>query len=114
MSIYLTYDYTSTSLSGIQDSGEFDVHSLPDGNGHPDVDAGKFWMTQNTAPTVISGFSCSASHKMIVVMINDNNTSFAHGNILLEGGLTMAVQANDTVQFAFDGANWRQLGVAML
>jgi len=114
MSIYLTYDRTSISLSGIQDSGEFDVYSFPDGDEYPDVDAGKFWMTQNTAPTVISGFSCSASHKLIIVMINDNNTSFAHGEILLEGGLTMAVQSDDTIQFAFDGSNWRQIGVAML
>jgi len=112
MSIYLINDYTS--LSGIQDSGEFDIGLFPDGDGYPNVDASKFWMTQNTAPTVISGFSCSASYKMIIVMINDNNTSFAHGNILLEGGLTMAVQNDDTIQFAFDGTNWRQIGVAML
>jgi hypothetical protein len=116
MPIFITPDLGSavTTISGLPDTGEFQLNNFADGDTYPDVDSGKYFMTNNSAPTAISGFNCTASYKTIVVLINDNNTTFVNGSLLLEGGLTMAVSTNDTVQFAYDGSNWRLIGVSML
>lgn len=78
-----------------------------DGDDTPDVSAGTYFETANTAPTDINDFD-GATDAKIVVKAGDALTTIKHDatKIVLQGALDIALALNDIMHFVERSGVW--------
>ena len=95
---------TTLDLTGPTNLGWY---SFVDGDATPDISAGTFFKTANTAPTSITDFDGN-SNAWIVVRAGDDLTTIVHDptKINLEVGLDITLAAPDILEFVDDNGVW--------
>jgi len=87
------------------------VYTLTNGDATPSVLFGNHFRTANAGATTITAFDDGAAGQSIRLHVADNNTTLQQGAALaLVGGATRKLVSGDVVDFAYDGAVWREVG----
>lgn len=99
---------TSLSLSG---PTGITWNTFADGDATPDVSAGTYFETANTAPTDIDDFD-GATDAKIAVKGGDTNTTIKHDatKIFLKGALDFALAVDDVLHFVERSGVWYEDG----
>jgi hypothetical protein len=87
-------------------------NTLTDGDATPDVSGGTFFETANTGATSITDFD-GATNAFIVLRAGDANTTIVHDatKIVLQGGLSIPLAANDQMMFVERSGVWYELTI---
>lgn len=87
------------------------IDGFTDGDTTPDVSASSFFKTANTGATSITDFDTETIAKVIVIKIEDANTTFVHGanKIYLSGAANWTPASGDTLTLLFDGTDYFEI-----
>ena len=87
------------------------IDAFTDGDTTPDVSGSSFFKTANTGATSITDFDTETVAKVLVIKIEDANTTLVHGanKIYLSGAANWTPASGDTLTLLFDGTDYFEL-----